>query len=378
MANRSRGAAHPAREGTLAKSSSVEAGLITPLQATTREQKAAVTPAPGVNIGDLPLEGLARGITADGTQTPNIQVVQCGSVCWVDIKHPGKAEIAWLHTHYPNFHPLHFSDVMSFRQRSKIDERPDYLFMVLHFPLHDKASRLSTPCEVDIFVGPGYVITAHTGQLRPLMGLFDQARDIPGTCAAMMGRGSGYLLYTIIELLIDYCFPLLTRTDEDIERLEHQVFANDARRTVLDISMVRREVIAFRHVIKPQIGVITTLERRAAALSALMGEDFTEYFSNLNDHLGKIWDTLEDYKDVIEGLSDTYNSLTNTHINNIIKVLTLFSVLVLPMTLLASVYGMNFDVIPLTKDPNGFWITVAVMVFVAVSMLIYFRRRGWV
>ena len=120
------------------------------------------------------------------------------------------------------------------------------------------------------------------------------------------------------------------------------IFSENVRQTVYEISLIRRDIIAFRRMIKPQISVIAGLDRRAVALAPLLGEDLSEYFGDLNDHLAKIWDTLEDYKDVIEGLSDTNNSLTNTRINDVIKVLTILSVILLPLTLVSGIYGMNF------------------------------------
>jgi magnesium transporter len=302
--------------------------------------------------------------------------VQHDGLTWVDIKHPGREEIAWLQAHFPNFHPLHLIDVASIRQHPKLDEHADYLFMVMHFPLFIAATRIVTPGEVDFFAGPDYLITAHAGQLRPLLGLLDQACDIPATRAEIMGRGSGYLLYTITSKLVDCAFPLLDRLDDEIESLEDQIFTGNPQQTVQEISLVRREVISLRHVIRPQM-VMNTLERRAPALVALLGEDFTEYFSDVDDHLRNIRESLEDYKDVIEGLSDTYNSLTNTHINNVIKVLTIFSVILLPMTLIASVYGMNFEWLPLSKDPDGFWLAMGGMLLVGVAMLAFFKNRRW-
>ena len=145
----------------------------------------------------------------------------------------------------------------------------------------------------------------------------------------------------------------LNKIDQNIEQVEDMIFSENARQTVQEISLIRRDIIAFRRVIKPQIAVIASLDRRAVALRHLLGEDLSEYFSDLNDHLAKIWDTLEDYKDVIEGLSDTYNSLTNTRINDVIKVLTILSVILLPLTLVSGIYGMNFAVLPAPSIPTA-------------------------
>src|SRR5690349_16892366 len=150
------------------------------------------------------------------------------------------------------------------------------------------------------------------------------------------------------------------------------------RQTVYEISLLRRDIIAFRRIIRPQIGVIAALDRRAVALAPMLGEDLREYFGDLNDHLTKIWDTLEDYQDVIAGLSATNDSLTNTRINDVIRVLTILSVVLLPLTLVSGIYGMNFQIMPLIQHPYGFWITLGVMVLIVIGMLAYFRFRRWI
>jgi magnesium transporter len=311
-------------------------------------------------------------------QAPQMRAASYANLTWIDVQHPSGSEIEWLHTHYPNIHTLHFVDITSPYQQPKLDERTDYLFLVLHFPFVEPGTDLIVASEVDIFVGPGYVITAHAGQLRPLMGLFDQVRDIPATRAVVMEHGSGYLLYTIMDKLVEYCFPMLNKIDQDIERIGKMIFTDNTRRSVYEISMVRRDILAFRHVIKPQLEVMTDLQRRACSLVPLLGDDFSDYFDNLNNRVSKIWHTVEDHKEVIEGLSDTHDSLINAHINNVIKLLTVFSVIMLPMTLISGIYGMNFDILPLSHDPDGFWLATATMIVVAVVMVAFFKLRRWV
>jgi magnesium transporter len=346
--------------------------------ATAAVRRAAIAQAPGDIAADLPAYVTSKEAAQGRRESLNIRSVQFGGVTWLDVQRPGQAEIEWLQTQYPNFHPLHFDDIVSRIQRPKLDERTDYLFMVLHFPVFNKITRLTTASEVDIFAGPHYVITVHSGHLRPLLRLFDQALTDLDIRSAVMGRGSGYILYTIIDKLVDYCFPILNKIDQHIEEVEDLIFSENMRQTVQEISLIRRDIIAFRRVIKPQISVISSLDRRSVALTPLLGEDLSEYFGDLNDHLAKIWDTLEDYKDVIEGLSDTYNSLTNTRTNDVIKVLTILSVVLLPLTLVSGIYGMNFDVLPLRAHPYGFWVTLGIMATIVVLMLAYFKFRRWI
>ena len=328
-----------------------------PASPAARTRPRAVAPASGASM----------------SRSRTIRQITHGNITWVDILHPGEAEIEWLRQNY-NFHPLHLDDTLSKTQRSKIDDRDDYTFMVMHFPVYSKLVRVTTASEVDIFVGANYVITAHLGSLKPLTRLFSQCVEDPAFREAAMGRSTGYLFYQIVDKLVDYCFPILNKIDLNIEQVEDDIFEDRVRRNILEISLIRRDVIAFRRVIKPLVPVIASLERKHRPV---FGEDMEEYFGDLADHLSKIWDTLEDFKEVIEGLSDTINSLTSNRINEIIKVLTLISVILLPLTLISGIFGMNID-LPADENPYAFEIVLGIMFLVILAMVAVFRWRKWI
>lgn len=316
--------------------------------------------------------------TAPASPTPralNARSLTYGGITWVDIVHPGEAEIEWLRRNY-NFHPLHLDDTLSKIQRPKIDDTDDYTFIVMHFPVYSRLVRVTTPSEVDIFVGPNYVITAHQGNLKPLTRFFNQCAEDATQREKVMGRSVGYLLYQIIDKLVDYCFPILNKIDSNIEEIEDEIFQEKVRQTVFEISIARRDIISFRRTIKPLMPVVASLERKHRPF--FNEEDMQEYFGDIYDHLNKIWDTLEDYKEVIEGLSDTISSLTNNRINEIIKVLTIISVILLPLTLISGIYGMNLPNLPGANHPLAFEIVMGGMVLVIIGMLAFFRWRKWI
>lgn len=309
---------------------------------------------------------------SDTPRPLSVRSIAHGGIIWVDIVHPGNAEIEWLRAHY-QFHPLYLDDTLSKVQRPKIDDDDDYSFIVMHIPVYSKLVRVTTPSEVDIFVGQNYVITVHDGKLKPLTRLFNQCLDDPAVRAAAMSRSTGYLLYLIVDKLVDYCFPILNKIDANIERVEDEIFEEKVRRTIQDISIIRRDIIAFRRIVKPLIPVVNSLERKHRPY---LNEDMEEYFGDISDHLSKIWDTLEDFKEVIEGLSDTINSLTSNRINEIIKVLTLISVILLPLTLISGIMGMNVP-LPGNDSSYAFLAVVGIMLMVAIGMLAFFRVRKW-
>lgn len=313
--------------------------------------------------------------TAKTTVVPglNIQTVTHGKLTWVDIVQPTVKEIDYLRENYP-FHPLDLDDTLSKIQRPKIDEYDDYLFMVLHFPVFNKATRVTVPSEVDIFIGENYVITLHAGNLKPLVQLFNRCKNEETGRKEHMGRSSGFLLYQIIDRLVDYCFPILNKIISNVERVEDRVFEEKLRETVQEISMLRRDIITFRRIIKPQVVVVASLEHKERPF---LKEELEVYFGNITDHIGKILDALDDYREVIETLNDTHNALTSHKINDVMRVLTIISTIMLPLSVLSGLYGMNIS-LPLADSQFAFGFVVLIMAFVAGGMLVFFQKRGWI
>lgn len=308
--------------------------------------------------------------TPAGTQ----HLLEYANLRWLDIVQPGTEQVALLREQY-DFHPLHLEDVLSHLQRPKIDDNPEgsYIFLVLHFPVFDKADRLSIPSEVDIFVGRDYVITLHAGKLKPLVRLVRAAED-EHVRTQLMGRGSGYLLYRIIETLISACFPMLYRIDQHIDVIEMEIFGRNAQKMVEELSFVRRDIIAMRRILKPNITVVRSLEVRERTFLRV---DEEEYFGDLSDGLSKVGDLLEEQKEIVEGLEDTLNNLTSHRINEEMKIFTMISVIFMPMTLIASILGMNV-LLPYADHPWSLPIAIALMALLGGGMFIYFRYKNWV
>lgn len=310
-----------------------------------------------------------------------MNIITCGKLTWVYIEKPTMKDVEYLARHF-NFHILNLDDVLSRVQRPKIDEYPDHLFIVLHFPVFNKQNRVTTPSEVDIFIGETYVVTVHkSGDLKPLSKFFNECHVDEGICNAYMGRSSGFLLYHILDRLVNYCFPILDKVTSNIEKVEGLIFTRPVPETVHEIMMIRRDLISFRRVIHPQISVVETLEREGYNF---LKEDQDIYFGDIADHIRKIWDGLEDCKEVVDGLADTSNWLTSHRIQEIMRVLTIVMVIIAPLTLIASVYGMNIylpgghEGVPGEKDYASFLALSAIMVGIVVAMLWFFRRRHWI
>jgi len=305
----------------------------------------------------------------------NIESVTRGKLTWTYIEKPTAREVQYLAENF-HFHPLNLDDVLSRVQRPKIDRYDDHLFIVLHFPVFNKENRVTTPSEVDIFIGENYVITVHcSGDLKPLEKFFKECQLGEDTCQNHMSRSSSYLLYQILDRLVNYCFPILNKAIDNLDKVENLIFAKAAPETVREISILRRDMISFRRVIHPQLAVVEALEQEEYPF---FKEEQEVYFGDIADHIRKIWDGLEDCKEVVDGLAETSNWLTSHRIQEIMRVLTIVMALMAPATLIASIYGMN---IPLPGGQGGSPLPIAIVLFImlgiSVVMLIFFHRRRW-
>ncbi len=303
----------------------------------------------------------------------NIQSLISGDITWINIEQPTEKEIEYLAQNYP-FHPLDLDDCLSRTQRPKIDQYKDYIFLVLHFPVFNKEARVTTPSQVSVFIGQNYLITLHKGELKPLVKLFRECEIDEESRQEHFRAGPGYLLYRIIDRLVDYCLPIANKMLENIEDVEDGIFSNRGRSQIKEISMLRRDIISFRRITWPMRAVIGSLEPRIRRFTKM---DLSVYFGDTVDHLDKIWDALDEYKEIIEGLNDTHDSLASNRTNDVMKILTIIATIFMPITLIASLWGMNIP-LPFAQSGNAIVYITLIMAGIIGGMLYFFRRRHWI
>jgi magnesium transporter len=303
---------------------------------------------------------------------PNVEIVTSSGLRWINIERPGPVDRAWLEEHF-DFHPLDYEDVLSRNQRPKIDEYEDYLFIVLYFPVFDKQVGRLNAAELDIFIGPDFLITLPNQPIPPVEYLFERCRTGEELRESLFSKGSGSLLYKIVDDSFDYCFPMLRKIGNRLERLEEDIFEGRSEEVVRDISSSKQEIINFRKIIRPQRAVLRDLERTK---QRYLADDLEVYFDDIVDASERIWDMLENFKEVVEALEDTNESVISHRVNEVLRVLTTFSVVILPLTLFASVFGMNVK-FPFEGSVAAFWAILAGMIVLLAGMVAYFRRRGF-
>jgi len=300
------------------------------------------------------------------------EIIEAAGIRWIHIESPRSADRDWLEEHF-DFHQLDYEDVFSRNQRPKLDQYDDYVFIVLHFPLFDKDSGRILTAELDLFMGPDFLITLPNIPLPPLAAMFERYREKEDLREEVFSKGPGYLLYKIVDTGVDASFPMLRKTGLKLERLEDDIFEGRSSEIVRDISDTKQEIINFRKIVRPQRAVLRDLERTK---QRYLQEELEIYFDDISDAAERIWDTLENYKEVIEGLESTNESVLSHRLNESFRILTAASVLLLPLTLIASIFGMNVA-FPGEGQPLTFLLILALMAVLLAALVILFRRRGW-
>jgi magnesium transporter len=313
-----------------------------------------------------------RSGLAEAVARSRVAELSAQGLTWVHVDVPDQATANELAERF-GWHPLDVEDILSKRQRPKVDDYPDYVFAVLHFPVFDKAIQRLNAAELDIFLGGDYLVTLPNVQLLPVTRLFNRCRDDEELRNQLFSKGSGRLLYEVLDDLFDYCFPILDKIGHKLDRIEDDVFEEAAEEVVRDISNVKQEIISYRKIIKPQRPTLRVLER---TVERFLPHELELYFDDIVDASERIWDLLDNYKEVVEALEQTNESQIARHQNDVLRVLTVFSVVLLPLTLIASIFGMNVH-FPGFGTAEAFWLIVGAMISMIVGLVGFFRWKRW-
>ena len=296
-----------------------------------------------------------------------------GRTTWIDITDPTADDIAVLERAFPYIHPLNLEDLLSPLERPKLDEDDNYMFVVLHFPQWDARQRLTRPKEVDLVLARGHIISLHDGTLKPLIDLFKMCQENALVREELLGGGASHTFYVLIDKLVDYILPIMRKVDMNIRQLEETIFTANPRAVIIKITEVRRDIIALRRIIRQQVPVLEALEKTE---HPILHEDLEEYFGDIVDHIYRARDIIDENAEIVASLAETADTLASHRINEVMQILTVISVIMLPLTLISSIYGMNID-LPFDTHPNAFIIVSGLMLLMAILMLYYFRKRNW-
>lgn len=301
-----------------------------------------------------------------------IETIKIGTIRWHHILDPKEDDLQYLKDNF-YFHPLDIEDCRSkLNQRPKIDVYDDYYFIILHFPKFDRINKFLKTKEVKIFWGEDYVITIGNTHWV-IQDLFNLAREQATRKEEFEIGTSDALLYHILERLMTETTTLIRKIGSDVEFLNRDLFNKNSQKTIERISVTRKNIILLNTIFRPQLPLFQKFESGAIEGYA---ENMEDYWGNILDYYQKIWDMTEDYAELIEGLSKTFDSLQANRTNEIIKILTLISSFILPLSFITGLYGMNV-ILPFGDHPLAFYGIIGSMVLLVASMFTYFKIKKW-
>jgi magnesium transporter len=300
---------------------------------------------------------------------PAMRTITWGDLTWTDITDPTEESRKYLAEHF-SFHPLDLEDVLTRQQLSKTEEYPAYLFVVFHLPVYDKATQVSARRQWSAFVGDKFLVTLRPRELKSAEEVFRDCEASDDTKQELMSRGSGYLLYSILDRAIDSYFPVLNKILSLIDGIEDSVF-DEGVEVGKETSILRRDIITQRRVMFPTRALFAELEPK---LKRFTKNDLTLYFSDLMDHMNKICDTLDEYEEVIEVYKDADSQLSDYRANNGIRVLAVLFAIGLPFIIVDGVRMLLPTAIDWSRPAASFGTLGAVAVLI-VTTLVVLRRR---
>jgi len=296
---------------------------------------------------------------------------------WILVKSPTKSNLAYLHEEfYIDNNDL--KATLPPLQRPRLMERDDYLMIIMQFPYYNKESKEIHSTELDLFISKNLLITVTDGHLPPLQELFDTLETDAKSIRKNSKDDLGNLIHEILHRSLVYLLPMLNHISQDLDNIEEEILKNVAvkKDDITDILIIKRNIVNFRRIMQSHRNVIKKMiDSNGKYFNA---QRLNEYFNNLIAYTVDVWSTLENFNETINALHETHESLVSFQINQIMRRLNVFAVIVFPLTLIAAIFGMNAVNMPLVDNPHGFWIIIGVMFIGVLLMWSYFHKKNWI
>lgn len=303
-----------------------------------------------------------------------MKTLSLNNLRWIHIDAVDDEALAYLKKEF-RFHDLDLEDVRGESQSPKIDTYKEYLFLVLQFPNWNGLQKKVIAQEVNIFIGKGYLITIQHGKSKEMKKFFYRCQRNSNVKKDWMSKSSGYLLYRLLLSLYKESHPILNNIGKQLTLIEHEIFEGEQRAdTVKELAIHRRNILNFRRIIDPQRYLISNLSH---IRKAFLNEETTLYFDDISDYLNKVWAIVDRYKDTVQGLHVTVESLLTQRTNKVVSMLTIISVALLPFTVLSSMYGMNIASLPYANNPMAIWAMFGILFFLIIIVIILMRKKRW-
>ena len=294
------------------------------------------------------------------------------SIVWVDIDVTNRAQLAMLEKVF-GFHPLAIEDTINPNSRVKIDDYDSYIFTIIRGVEFDPST--SDPYDLTTynlccFLGKNYLVTAHATPIKSIDAFMERCSANPD----ILARGAPRAMYTVMDMSVDAYFPLLDRVNDFIDEIEERAFKGYQQEVIEELSAVKRTVLTLKRHLIPERDVFNSLANRP---SPLMSIEEQRYFRDLYDHVLRINDSLDQYRDLLSSVLEASLMQLSNRLGSITKGLAVVATISVPFVVVSGMWGMNFEHIPLSGARNGFWIMLVIQLALGVALLAYIRRKGW-
>lgn len=292
-------------------------------------------------------------------------------ISWINIDGLRKTDVESVCAHY-NIHPLIAEDILSMGQRPKMDEVEGIMFCLLNMLYYNSEKKTVEVEQLSLILGSDFVISFQEDASRDVFNPLRSKLKIPRS--QIRQRSADYLLYTMLDLIVDNYFLVMEKLGEQIELVEEEVVRGSTKRSLAKVNQLRKELIVLKRNIAPVRDLLNSIIRSE---SELLNDRTTKYFKDVYDHIIQAYDLSENYRDIVMSMQDLYVNNVNLKLNEVMKVMAIVTCLLAPATVIGGIFGMNFDKIPYLHNEYGFWIAVGAMLIIPVWMIVMFRKRGW-
>ena len=292
-------------------------------------------------------------------------------ISWINIDGLRKVDVEAICAHY-KIHSLIAEDILSMNQRPKMDEVEGVLYCLLNMLYYNEQKKTVEIEQISLVLGTNFVISFQEDASRDVFNPLRHKLNI--NRSQIRQRSADYLLYAMLDLIVDNYFLVMEKLGEQIELVEEEVVRSSNKRSLAKINQLRKELIVLKRNIAPVRDLVNGIIRSE---SELLNDRTTKYFKDVYDHIIQAHDLSENYRDIMVSMQDLYINNVNLKMNEVMKVMAIVTCLLAPATVIGGIFGMNFDAIPYLHNQYGFWIAVAIMLIIPIWMIFAFRKRGW-
>ncbi|MDP1628989.1 MAG: magnesium transporter CorA family protein [bacterium] len=294
-------------------------------------------------------------------------------IIWLDFISPVPQDLEYLSQTF-HFHPVTLEELAQPSTRSNVEHYEDYLFLALHFPIYDAALKTSRPIEVDVLLTKTHFITIRYEKLQPVDDFFEKCQRDSGLRERCLNETSGHLLYYFIEEMLNFSMRQLDHIVKKIEQIEDKIFKGLEREMIHEISIVKRDILDFRRIVKPYNSIFESLISKG---QSYFGRSLRIYFQDIHGDYLRVWNAVENYKETIESLETTNSALLETKINEVMKILTLLAFIAIPLTVVSQILSINTIDSFLNNYPWSFLVIILATIVLQIGLFIFFRKRKW-